>query len=122
MANHSKSCAGAKGLCQRLFDALNQRIPNLEYERQENKCKFKASGSRKAFAWVNTHGFRSSKIEIWFLGNLDDARKYWKLIIRPRTPTNSSWDEYHGRFDISNAEQLEAATELLFSLSYPAGR
>jgi hypothetical protein len=122
MANHLKACASAKSLCQKLFESLNQRIPNLEYEQQKNKCKFKASRARKAFAWVNTHGFRSSKIEIWFLGDLDEARKYPTLIIRPRTPTEGSWDEYHGRFYISNSEQLEAAIELLFSISYPAGR
>jgi len=119
MANHSSSCDGSKSICQKLFEALNQRIENLIYEQQDNKCKFKATGARKAFAWINTHGSRSPKIEIWFLGDLDAARKFSTLTIRPRKPTNSSWGEYHGRFNVENAKQLEQAVELLASISCP---
>lgn len=120
MSAHSNCCSNPKDLCQNLFTALNQRVPKLKYEKGKNKCSFGIDGARKKFAWINTHSKRESKIEIWFLGDLDDARKFALLQIRPRTPTDSSWDEYHGRFDIKNIEQLEQAVELLVSISYPA--
>jgi len=122
MGAHSKGCSGSIGLCENLFTSLNQRVPKLIYKKGENKCSFGIDGARKIFAWVNTHSWRSSKIEIWFLGNLGEARKFVALKIRPRTPTDSSWDEYHGRFDIENTEQLEQAVELLVSVSCPASR
>jgi hypothetical protein len=122
MSGHSKGSSGSIDLCENLFTALNQRVPKLIYKKGDNKCSLGIVGARRIFAWVNTHARRGSKIEIWFLGSLNEARKFKALAIRPRTPIDSSWDEYHGRFDIKNTEQLEQAVELLVSVSCPASR
>jgi hypothetical protein len=122
MGSHVSGNSESRRLCENLYSALNRRIPDLVHENGKNKCKFGIKGARRIFAWVNTHGYRHSKIEIWFLGNLDDAKKFKTLDIRPRRPTNSSWDEYKGRFDIVNDEQLKQAIELLISVSCPASR
>jgi hypothetical protein len=122
MGAHSKGCSSSKALCENLSAALQQKVPNLTYKVGKNKCSFGIDGARKIFAWVNTHSNRGSKIEIWFLGDLEATKKFFLLEIRPRTPTESSWDEYHGRFDIENKEQLEQAVDLLVSVSCPASK
>ena len=122
MAGHSKGCSDSARLCDKLHIELRERVSNLEYKQGANKCSFGISGARKIFAWVNTHGRREPKIEIWFLGDLAKTARFDRLEIRPRKKTQSSWDDYHGRFDIADAFQLEQAVDLLVSVACPASR
>lgn len=122
MANHEDACSASKSLCEQLFAALNQRIQNLEYEQQGNKCKFKTRGARRALAWVNSHGSRQGRLNIWFAGSMEEAQKFEKLDAHPRRrPENAGgWAPFEGSFNVSNPEEFNSAVELLVKISYPA--
>jgi len=120
MADHSGASPESKNLCERLFRALNQRIPNLEYRKGANKCSIGVIGGRKIFAWINSHSSRKSRLNIWFLGNLDQASRFRGLSVQARkTAASGSWADYEGSFSVDNDEQLADAVELLVSVSYP---
>ncbi len=120
MANHSLACQASKDLCDRLFEALNQRIPDLKYNKGGNKCSFKVVNARKVFAWVNSHSQRNSHLNIWFLGKSDQTEGFKALDIRPRNETEGTWADYGGSFRVEDQRQLSEAVELLCSISYPA--
>jgi hypothetical protein len=122
MANHEDACSASKGLCEQLFASLNQRIPNLEYEQQGNKCKFKTRGARRALAWVNSHSSRHERLNIWFAGSMKEAQKFEKLDAHPRVrPENAGgWAPFEGSFNINNSDELTSAVELLVKIAYPA--
>lgn len=119
MAGHSSACLGSAKLCQKLFDALNQKIPNVIYKQGKNKCSFGAVGGRKIFAWVNSHSSRNPQLNVWFLGGANQSKQFIELSINPRHETDGSWAEYGGSFTIKNDKQLAEAVEFLVSISYP---
>jgi hypothetical protein len=120
MANHVSACESSTQLCDRLFNELNKKISHLVQEKGENKCSFKSTGI--IFAWVNCHYVRIGRLNIWFLGDVEKAKKFSKLNVHPRgNPQNAGgWLPFEGSFDINNDEQLAEAVDLLFTISYPA--
>ena len=121
MANHRNASSGSKSLCEQLFEALNEKIPNLEYEQQGHKCKLKARGARRALAWINSHSSNQARLNIWFAGSMAEAQKFDELDAHPRrTPENAGhWAPYEGSFNINNSGELKVAVELLVKISYP---
>jgi hypothetical protein len=121
MANHKDSCARSKLFCEQLFTGLNKKIGNLEYGQGANKCSIKARGNGVIFAWVNSHSSRVGRLNIWFLGDAEEAKKFPGLEIKPRNnPDNAGgWAGWGGSFSINNERQLAEAISLLLSISYP---
>jgi hypothetical protein len=119
MSNHDhSSCSESRSFCDRLFDALSQRIEGLQRTKHKTWCCFFQPG-RMRFAYV-THRMRTSRIEVWALGKVDALSSYASLKITPRAPTTGTWGKnYPTRFRVESASQLKDAEDFLFHVSYP---
>jgi hypothetical protein len=72
MANHDDSSTQSKKLCGKLEEALREKIPNLICEHGKSKCSFRGKGIK--FAWVNSHSVRVGRLNIWFIGDMEEAK------------------------------------------------
>ena len=100
MANHAFACPNSKRLCERLFDELNKKIGHLVHKKGENKCSIRSTGT--IFAWVNSHHAMIGRLNIWFLGDADKAKKFSGLDIHPRGNPDKAggWSKWGGSFCI----------------------
>jgi hypothetical protein len=117
---HELACSASRELCQQLFEALNQRIPNLKYKKGANKCSISVEGARRVPVWINSHSLRARTLNVWFLGDPKPEMQLDELKIHPRSKTEGSWAEYGGSFMIKNDKQFEEAVKFLVDVSFPA--
>jgi len=62
-----------------------------------------------------------ARLEVWFLGDVNDTSVYPSLVIKPRTPTAGGFGaEFLARFFLEDSAQMQDAADLLCEVSYPA--
>lgn len=117
MNDHDDGHSASISLCDELYYALNQIIGNLEREKNRKWCSF-FQQDKKRFVYIS-HRKKRSRLEIWFLGEVEDAKQYPSLDIRMRTPTTGGFGKYFkARFYLDNSDQLQDAVNLLYRVSY----
>jgi hypothetical protein len=117
MKNHNVPRPKYITLCDQLFEALRQKIPDLKIRHEGRLCLMWSTGA--AIAWA-------SPVRIWggirlsFVGELQQLKQFPASIISLKTtPVTSMWGDCYVSFSISNNAQLTEAVELLYTISYP---
>jgi hypothetical protein len=117
MAGHSVACQGSTALCDALLQELQHRIPGVERTSGEQWCSVFRVG-KKRLAYV-THFKTSDRVQIWCRGEPAELRAEPAVSYEERQPTDSGWGStFKGRFDISDAESIPGAADVLFRHSY----
>lgn len=117
MNNHDESHWASALLCDRLFQSLSQRIPDLYREKRQRWCCFFKLGCKR-FAYVS-HRKKSVRLEIWFLGEVESPDRYPSLEIRRRSPTSGGFGRaFTARFYLDDLAQMKDAVDLLYEVSY----
>jgi len=117
MSDHEEACDESKALCDRLFECLSQRIPNLNRVETIRWCGLYQQG-RNRFVYVN-HRKRMSRIEVWCLGDPAELQSITTLNVEHRQPTTGGWGElFQSRFFVDHLSEIDPACELLYQVSY----
>jgi len=94
-----------------------KKIPELKRNETKNWCAFYQKG-RKRFAYIN-HRIRTSKIEVWCSGELNELVDKSKLEIFPREKIGYGWESnFPARFFLTNKNEIDSACNLLYEISY----
>ena len=117
MSAHALASTGSKNLCDLLIIELQKKIPRLECARSKSWCGLYEPG-RNRFAFIS-HRKRQQKIEVWCAGDIDDLTASTSINVIPREKIRPGWEErYPARFSIENESDIEAASDLLYRVSY----
>lgn len=116
MKAHYEASEQSRMFCEKLFEKLSLKIPNLKRSESQNWCGLnQINGPR--FAYIN-HKKRLPRIEVWCTGDPEKLKKFDKLEVRLRDDIRGSWEErFPGRFIIENENQLDDAVILLITIS-----
>jgi len=118
MSDHIEASLGSKNMCQKLFDCLAEKIPNLKRSQSKNWCGFYQAG-RNRFAYIS-HRKQSSDIQIWCSGDVEDLLNESRIEVIPREEIKSGWEEkYPARFYVKSDLDIDPACDLLYKISYP---
>lgn len=61
-----------------------------------------------------------SRIEVWCLGNPTTLQNNTHLKVEPRQPTTAGWGkDFQARFFIDSPSDVESASKVLYTISYP---
>jgi hypothetical protein len=117
MTNHNAACLKSPTLCDQLFEALQRKIPGLQIKYNDNLCSIWSTGA--VIAWASPIMIWGG-IRVWFIGESQNMKKFQASTLPLKIkPILGMWGDSCGSFQISNNAQIEAATELLFTVSYP---
>ncbi len=116
MSAHTNSASESRALCIALFAELQQVLPLLERVETEHWCGFFQPGDSR-FAYIH-HYKTDARIQVWCRGVAADWQTQKAVFYVARTPTDSSWQHFHGHFDITARTAIKAAAEALYLLSY----
>jgi hypothetical protein len=119
MSAHTEASYESQYLCEKLFEMLLSRIPQLNRKQTKQWCALYDFG-RNRFAYVS-HRKRLSRIEVWCSGDVDELKKYSSIDVIPRDEIRGGWEEkFPARFVIDDESDIPAACDLLFNISYRA--
>lgn len=119
MSGHVEACESSKDLCDKLYECLLRRIPNLRRIEGENYCAL-YQNNRKKFAYIR-HRKKMFRIQIWPLGNPHELQKYTTLTIRPRKSLTPGWAEsFTCSFFVDDVSEIDEACEPLYKVSFRA--
>jgi hypothetical protein len=105
-------------LCEQLFQALAQKIPDLRIKHNDHWSSISNNGL--AMIWMTENRVWGS-VKVWFLGDAKSARNFSATRIKLKlTPVPSLFGDCRGDFRISEQDQISQAVELLDTVSYPA--
>jgi hypothetical protein len=117
MTNHHAACPKSLTLCDQLFEALQRKIPGLRIKYDDNLCSMWSTGA--VIAWASPIMIWGG-IRVWFIGESQNMKKFPTSTLPLKIkPILGMWGDSCASFQISNNAQIEAATELLFTISYP---
>ena len=122
MKAHTLALEESKNLCNELFAALQQAIPNLKRSATQASCGLYQEGNAR-FAYVY-HRVTQLQIEIWCRGDVDELQRYDQgLVVKMRNTQNPGWErEFPARFQFRNLNQITTALTLLVQVSFPASK
>ncbi|RQW86468.1 MAG: hypothetical protein EHM79_09680 [Geobacter sp.] len=119
MSAHFKASVESRNLCESLFLALKRKIAKLERGHTKQWCALYELGGNR-FAYIS-HRKTDASIQIWCAGDVDALKKNPYIKVLPRDNIKKGWEErFPARFSIEKESQVQAAAELLFSISYKA--
>jgi hypothetical protein len=102
-------------LCDRLFQALRQKIPGLQIKNNDEWSSIWSTGA--VIAWVSYGKIRSG-ITVWFIGDSEKAKKISASALALKTTSiASAWGNCCGSFMISKDDQIAEAVEMIFAVS-----
>jgi hypothetical protein len=105
-------------LCEQLFQALGQKIPDLRIKYNDHWSSISNDGL--AMIWMTENRVWGS-VKVWFLGDLKSATNFSATKIKLKsTPVPSIFGDCRGDFRISECSQISQAVELLHTVSHPA--
>jgi hypothetical protein len=91
----------------------------LQRSQSAKWCGYFEKGNKR-FAYVN-HRKEQNRIEVWFLGEVDDESKYPHLDIQARTPTSGGFGrDFGARFFLDSLDRIPEAGKLLLNVSHAA--
>jgi len=117
MLDHNEACDGSKDLCDRLFECVSTRIPNLLQLKTKTTCALYQSGRTK-FAYIR-HRKRISRIEIRCLGDTIMLQKSTSLNVKPVGEKRGNLGGgFQARFFVDQPSEINSACNLLYQVSY----
>jgi hypothetical protein len=120
MTNHNTTSPKSTTLCDRLFEALQRKIPNLKMKNGGDWYSLWSTGM--VIAWVSRIKIWGG-IRVWFAGDSESVKGFLASAITPRmAPIGGVWGDCYGSFKISNEAQLAEAVELLSKISSDEAR
>jgi len=117
MPAHELASRGSKNLCDELYAALTRKIPRLQRSMTKQWCALHEAGGTR-FAYI-AHRKTTDHIQIWCAGDVDALIRNPYLRVTPRSKFREGWeDKYPARFTLAREDQIDAAADLLFFISY----
>lgn len=123
MSGHSEGSTDSKRICDLLYDALSQRIPDLRRTQTEKWCGLHRTGMRR-FAYV-AHRTSTGGVQVWCAGDpssLATAGRGLRVVPRENTPKRGWEQNFPARFTIETEDQVGPAADMLYSVSYLSSR
>jgi hypothetical protein len=120
MNSHSTASDNSKALCDELFAALGELIPNLQRNSTKGSCGIWQAGKTR-FAYVY-HSKTQSQVEVWCRGEVNKLLANDPgLNVRARDNPRPGWEEsFPARFRVYQSQQIPKAAEYLKRVSYIA--
>ena len=117
MSGHFKACENSKSLCNKLYECLSVKIPNLKRVETKGWCALYQL-NRNRFAYIR-HRKNISRIEVWCLGDPPGLQNNISLEVVSRKEIKAGWAErFQARFFVDQLSEIESACQLLFQISY----
>jgi hypothetical protein len=118
MTAHTLASNESENLCDQLFAALQEVIPNLQRSSTKGSCGLYQEGSVR-FAYVY-HATSKPQIVVWCRGDAAELQRHDNgLGVEMRDNQSPGWTErFLAHFRITKAEQISAAARLLAQVSF----
>lgn len=117
MSDHTEACQESKALCDKLYEHLSRRIPNLKRAQTTRWCGLYQSDKTR-FGYIN-HRKNMSRIEVWCLGDPAELQSNSSLKIIPREETRGGWGKgFQARFFVDDTSQIDPACDVMYQVSY----